>query len=55
MSRYREFCESLWVGRARSEEEQFQRDVEEHTLPLAVGKVVQRMCRYFQCPDEEVR
>jgi hypothetical protein len=55
MSRYRDFCESLRVGKVRCEEEQFLREEEEHSLPSTAGAVVRRMCQSFQCPAEQVR
>jgi len=55
MSSYREFCESLRVGKARTEEEQILRQDEEQALPLAIGAIVQRMCDSFQCPTRQVR
>jgi hypothetical protein len=54
MSKYQEFCESLWVGKAKTEEEQLERQDEERTLPRTVGNVIQRLCQYFQCPAEQV-
>jgi hypothetical protein len=55
MSRYQEFCDSLGVGQAKTEEEQAQREDEEHVLRKTVGELVRRMCASFQCPEEQVR
>lgn len=55
MSKYQQFCESLWVGKARAEELQLEREEEERTLPRAVAGIVRRMCNYFQCPADQVR
>jgi hypothetical protein len=55
MSRYQEFSDSLWVGRAKAQEEQLKHADEERVLPQAVAEVVRRMCAYFQCPEERVR
>jgi hypothetical protein len=52
MSKFQEFCESFWVGRAKTEEEQLQREDELRTLPGAVGQVVRRLVAAFQCPSE---
>lgn len=55
MPRYQEFCESLKVGKARTEEELLRQEDKERTLPLAVGEIVQRMCAAFQVPADRVR
>jgi hypothetical protein len=55
MSRYQEFSDSLWVGRAKAQEEQLKHADEERVLPQAVAGVVRRMCAYFQCPEDRVR
>jgi hypothetical protein len=54
MSKFQEFCESFLVGKAKAEADQLQRDEECRTLPLALAKIFQRMCDYFQCPPEKV-
>jgi hypothetical protein len=54
MSRYQEFSDSLWVGRAKAQEEQLKHADEERILPQAVAEVVRRMCACFQCPEERV-
>jgi hypothetical protein len=55
MSKYQEFCESLRVGKAKTETEQLEREDEERTLPRAVGEVVRRLCDYCQCPIDQIR
>jgi hypothetical protein len=54
MSRYAEFCESLWVGQAKTREQRLKREDEERTLPQTVADIICRMCADFQCPDERL-
>jgi hypothetical protein len=54
MSHYKEFCESLKVGKARTEEGQREQLEAYCHLQEAVGQVVQRMCDSFHCPREQV-
>jgi hypothetical protein len=54
MSRFEEFAESLRVGRARAEREQFDREEEGRTLQQTVGMTFQRLCDYFQCPKDQL-
>jgi hypothetical protein len=55
MSKYQEFCDSLWLVQAKTREEQLLREDEEHVLRQMVGEVVRRMCDAFECPAEQVR
>jgi hypothetical protein len=55
MSRYQEFCKSLWIGSAKSKGEWQERQDEEYSLPRAVGQLVQRMGDFFQCPPGQIR
>jgi hypothetical protein len=55
MSKYHAFCESLRVGKAKTEEEQLKQQDEAGTIPQAVAQTIKRMCEYFQCPAERVR
>jgi hypothetical protein len=55
MSKYQEFRESLWVGQAKTEEDQLGREDEMRSFPMEVGEIVQRMCAYFHCPVRAVR
>ncbi len=50
MSRYQEFCESLWVGMTKAAEQQLTQEDRDRQLPHTVAQIVQRMCDSFQCP-----
>jgi len=52
MSKYQEFCQSFWAGKAKTDQAQLEREDEYRCLPSAVGEVIQRMCAYFQCPPD---
>jgi len=50
MSKFQEFSEAYWVGKAKAAEKQLEHDDAVRHLPSDVGDLVQRMCAYFQCP-----
>jgi len=54
MTKFDEFCDSFWVGKAKTEEERLEREDEQRRLPVAVGDVFQRMCSFLQCPEDHL-
>jgi hypothetical protein len=55
MSKYQEFRESLWVGKAKTDQDRLESEDEKLAFPMEVGKIVGRMCVYFACPVQDVR
>ncbi|HLN28850.1 MAG TPA: hypothetical protein VK395_13980 [Gemmataceae bacterium] len=54
MTKFDEFCDSFWVGKAKTEEGCLEREDELRRLPVAVSQVLQRMCSFLQCPEGHV-
>jgi hypothetical protein len=52
MSKFDEFCEAFSAGKIKTEEERLAREDELRRLPLAIGKIVERMCSCFRCPPQ---